>query len=295
MNVFPFRPAVAAVHLHLRTHTRTRTMGSYRVRKFAPLNPEKPAAADIPKLEGIIFDVDGTLCEPQNYMFQEMRDALGISKATDILEHVHSLPDGEQEAAMEKIKAIERRAMKDQKPQPGLTDLMSYLERRGIQKAICTRNFDLPIEHLLTSFLPDHKFEPIITRAFKPPKPSPAGINHIAQSWNLRSASNCIMVGDSIDDMTAGHSAGAATVLLVNPVNEHLASHDHTDLCISRLDELIQILEEGFVGREEVSEDEAAKGKPKLAGGAKIKGGPDKIIGVLKSAGRDPSQLSKSG
>ncbi len=91
------------------------------------------------------------------------------------------------------------------------------------------------------------------------------------------------MVGDSIDDMTAGHSAGAATVLLVNPVNEHLSSHDHTDLVISRLDELVEVLEEGFVGREEESEGEVDKGKRKL----NIRGGPNKIKGILKGAGKE--------
>lgn len=49
--------------------------------------------------------------------------------------------------------------------------------------------------------------------------------------------------------MTAGYRAGAATILLVNEVNAHLATHEHTDLCISRLDELIEVLENGFVGR----------------------------------------------
>jgi len=49
--------------------------------------------------------------------------------------------------------------------------------------------------------------------------------------------------------MTAGYRAGAATVLLVNEVNAHLATHEHTDLCISRLDELIAILDRGFVGQ----------------------------------------------
>lgn len=57
------------------------------------------------------------------------------------------------------------------------------------------------------------------------------------------------MVGDSIDDMTAGYRAGAATVLLVNEVNAELAEHEHTDLCIKKLDELIEILESGFVGQ----------------------------------------------
>jgi hypothetical protein len=36
---------------------------------------------------------------------------------------------------------------------------------------------------------------------------------------------------------------------LVNEVNSHLATHQHTDMIISRLDELISVLEEGFVGR----------------------------------------------
>lgn len=57
------------------------------------------------------------------------------------------------------------------------------------------------------------------------------------------------MVGDSLDDMTAGYRAGAATVLLVNDVNARLATHEHTDFCISRLDDLIEILEEGFEGQ----------------------------------------------
>lgn len=151
----------------------------------------------------------------------------------------------------------------------------------------------MPIEHLLTTFLPKHKFEPVITRAFKPPKPSPAGINHIAESWGLDSAANCIMVGESIDDMTAGHRAGAATVLLVNPVNEHLTWHEHTDLVISRLDELVEILEDGFEGREETSEDEVEHERPvRVVGEVKPKGrrfkvrkGKDRVMSILKASG----------
>lgn len=72
-----------------------------------------------------------------------------------------------------------------------------------------------------------------MTRDFRPPKPDPAGILHIAETWGL-TGSDVIMVGDSLDDMTAGHRAGAATVLLVNEHNAHLATHEHTDLCVRR-------------------------------------------------------------
>lgn len=249
-------------------------------------------------------------------MFAEMRAALSISKQTDILEHIYSLPTpAAREEAMDAIRAIERTAMSSQQPQPGLVELMRYLDARRLPKGICTRNFDAPVNHLLTKFLSSvEPFGPIITREFRPPKPDPAGILHIARSWGLTrpaapsgpgsgdfkdedrgtgpaaaaaaaaaavavdgerihvdaegarhsetvqsegrkageeaDASGLIMVGDSIDDMTAGRRAGATTVLLMNPANEHLAKHEHTDLVIGQLDELIGVLEEGFKGRE---------------------------------------------
>lgn len=193
--------------------------------------------------------------------------------------------------------------MSSQQPQPGLVELMTYLDSRALPKGICTRNFDAPVDHLLTKFLSSVRpFHPVVTREFRPPKPDPAGILHIARSWGLLAtagaaddagsgrggegekaaedgervrveadgglrreevvasragdaagaeadASGLIMVGDSIDDMTAGRRAGAATVLLVNPANEHLADHEHTDLTIERLDDLIAVLEDGFKGR----------------------------------------------
>ncbi|WZH43492.1 HAD-like domain-containing protein [Fusarium acuminatum] len=236
-------------------------MTSSSPKRFIPLkkgNHDLPTGT--PTLRGVVFDMDGTLCEPQTYMFKEMKDALGISKTTDILEHVDTLPKKEQSEALEKIRNIERKAMKAQTPQPGLMTLMTYLDAKAIPKAICTRNFDVPVQNLIEKFLEGSRFHPIVTRDFHPPKPDPAGILHIAKDWGLQDesgkgdASGLIMVGDSIDDMTAGRKAGAATVLLVNDVNRALAKHPHTDLVITTLDELVDVLEHGFVGREVDSE-----------------------------------------
>ncbi|KAJ2899505.1 putative uncharacterized hydrolase [Zalerion maritima] len=276
-----------------------------KARRFAPLKPQllgnvaSPAVPngtqphEVPRLKGVVFDVDGTLCQPQNYMFAEMRSVLGIQKPTDILDHIYGLPtEKERGKAMESIRNIERTAMRNQVAQPGLVDLMDYLDSRGIRKGICTRNFEQPVNHLLAKFLSGHIFEPVVTREFKPPKPDPAGILHIAKTWGLTKqgslvmdqqgdvegvlkdqevdtgldgkeegetvekgsvgdASHLIMVGDSIDDMTAGRRAGAATVLLANEANAHLSSHEDTDMVISRLDELVKILDEGFSGDEQ--------------------------------------------
>jgi hypothetical protein len=93
-------------------------------------------------------------------MFQLMRDALGIDKSTDILDHCRALPPDEEAAALEKIRTIEREAMVSQEPQPGIVPLMEYIDSFKIPKAICTRNFDAPVNHLLTKFLPSFEFAP---------------------------------------------------------------------------------------------------------------------------------------
>lgn len=192
-------------------------------------------------------------------------------------------PTSAQARAVAKVQAIERTAMTSQRPQPGLQELMAYLGRRGVPKALCTRNFPAPVHHLLDKFLHDEVFEPVVTRETEgiKPKPSPEGLWMIAQTWGLDQdvdvdgldrngtmadgsdnevgdvlelakrhlGSGLIMVGDSIDDVTAGRRAGAATVLLVNDENEHLLAHEHTDLGIRRLDDLIDILDQGFEAR----------------------------------------------
>lgn len=280
-------------------------------RRFKPLDP-KLAGREEHKgkesLRGIVFDVDGTLCLPQTPMFAAMRSAAKIPQGKDILHHIAGLPSPEREEAMMKVREVESEYMLLQTPQPGLVELMSYLTSRGVRKGLLTRNFDDPVRHLIEKFLSSEEvgtFEPVVTRAFDPPKPRPEGMWWIAQQWGLhlepppdspvmtatKSAETpdmvaevgsgstksavegiaqavaddaekrgksvdqrhlgkgLIMVGDSLDDMTAGHTAGAVTVLLVNDVNTHLKDHEHTDLAIERLDELIDVLEHGFVGR----------------------------------------------
>lgn len=98
----------------------------------------------------------------------------------------------------------------------------------------------------------------MVTREFRPPKPSPAGILHIAHAWGLVDSAEVpntppaerllplVMVGDSVDDMAAGRDAGALTVLLRSEGKEDLETDPRTDVVVSRLDELVKLLREGL-------------------------------------------------
>ncbi|RMZ15560.1 hypothetical protein D0860_01520 [Hortaea werneckii] len=243
-----------------KTYHRATIIMQKRMHSFAPMSYGSNAGNGQLKLKGIVFDMDGTLCLPQNYMFAEMRQAVNIPKGSDILDYIHALPEKEQREAFSKIQDIERTAMSKQVPQAGLVNLMEFLDEHDIKKGICTRNFDAPVNHLLSNHLPRHinPFSPIITRDFRPPKPSPAGILHIAHAWGFIETADVsasppeerqlpmIMVGDSIDDMIAGHDAGAMTVLLRSEGKEDLEKDPRTHLVISRLDELIALLKDGL-------------------------------------------------
>lgn len=263
-------------------------------RRLAPVSSSSKATDDAPKVKGLVFDMDGTLCLPQNYMFGEIRAALNIEKSTDILDHVLSLseqPDSEGDSsssprsrAQDAIKEIELQAMYKQKPQPGLDTLITYLAKKNLHSAMCTRNFELPVKHLLENFVSEEgrsRFAPLITREAKGihPKPSPEGIWACVHAWDssiademkardafleynkntseedkVKACAGVLMVGDSIDDIEAGARAGAATVLLVNDENKHLLEESEwpkkVDLGINRLDELVDVLENGFRGRD---------------------------------------------
>lgn len=80
--------------------------------------------------------------EPQNYMFSEMRAAVGIPKDEDILDFIYALPESQQEGSFAKIQDVERRAMEKQVPSAGLVTLLEYLDEQKVKKGICTRNFE---------------------------------------------------------------------------------------------------------------------------------------------------------
>lgn len=72
-----------------------------------------------------------------------IRDALGIEKGVDIIHHIRGLPTFTARTdAIAIVRDIERKAMVKQVPQPGLVELMDYLNSKNVKRALCTRNFE---------------------------------------------------------------------------------------------------------------------------------------------------------
>lgn len=198
----------------------------------------KPSRQDDIEIKGIVFDMDGTLTEPQTYMFKEMREALGIlGKPVDILDYIASLPEDEAKIAEEKVQSIENNTMLKMTPRPGLQTLFKYLSEAKIKHTICTRNTITPVNYLLDHYLDAATLtEPVVTRSFTPPKPSPKPLLYIADSWGV-APENLIMVGDSRDDMYSGLGAGCSMIFM---------HHKDNDKVIEEIPEIDHVIEDFY-------------------------------------------------
>ncbi|CCE63247.1 hypothetical protein TPHA_0E01540 [Tetrapisispora phaffii CBS 4417] len=201
------------------------------------------------RIKSVVFDMDGTLCLPQPWMFVEMRKSISLhDKSVDILDFIKWLPTEEARAvASSNIASVENKAMLEMVPQPGLIPLLKYLHQNNISKNICTRNLIGPVHYFISNFIEPtvlQNFENILTRDFVPTKPNPDPILNIMQKLDLR-ADEILMVGDSMDDMLSGKAAGCTTILLENEINKHLkdTNREYIDIVVKDLSEIIDIIE----------------------------------------------------
>lgn len=217
---------------------------NYKMARRIILNPIY--SNDVP-IHALIFDMDGTLCLPQTWMFKEMRKAINLTDPkVDILKFIEDMSPQNQLIAKRELERVEEKAMHEMKPQPGLKQLMEYLVNKNLKKGICTRNLIVPVNHLLSNYLPTVEFDTIITRDFQPPKPSPKPLQHIIEQWGL-DCKNVIMVGDSMDDMLSGSRAGCATILIKTHANEAIRDCTEVDVTVDSLDQIIKLIEDGFI------------------------------------------------
>ncbi|RKP12441.1 HAD-like domain-containing protein [Piptocephalis cylindrospora] len=193
------------------------------------------------RVKGVVFDMDGTLTLPLKNFIGEMRRRLQVPDKVDVLAYAASLPPEEKIRAEKIIEDVEVEALERVEIQPGLEELIQFLEEHHIPKAILTRNNERAVTHLLD--MTGHHFDPLVTRAFLPTKPHPDPLFHIARTWGF-APEELMMVGDFGDDLSCAKGAGSVGVLLRHRANEPFISQ--ADIVLDRLEDLIVPLRDGF-------------------------------------------------
>jgi len=193
-------------------------------------------------IKGVAFDMDGTLTRPV-IDFKDLRQKIGIqSRAKPIFEQVMEMEGPAREKALAILESEEMAAAEKAEANPGLSELLSFLEQNFIRKAIYTRNSRKALELTLGLLQLSGRFAPLITRNHNLKlKPEPDMILHILEQWGFRS-DQLLVVGDFEFDVMAGKAANCRTVFLNHQPSR--PAPPQAEFVICRLDELIAIIRE---------------------------------------------------
>eukprot|EP00199_Chlamydomonas_sp_CCMP681_P005675 CAMPEP_0119103936 /NCGR_PEP_ID=MMETSP1180-20130426/2272_1 /TAXON_ID=3052 ORGANISM="Chlamydomonas cf sp, Strain CCMP681" /NCGR_SAMPLE_ID=MMETSP1180 /ASSEMBLY_ACC=CAM_ASM_000741 /LENGTH=240 /DNA_ID=CAMNT_0007088561 /DNA_START=114 /DNA_END=836 /DNA_ORIENTATION=- len=173
-------------------------------------------APDKPVLQGIVFDMDGTVTMPC-IDFTVMRARCGVTTG-DILDVINAYPAAEKAAAYNAIAEMEDEALVNMKLMPGAKELCAMLDNACVPRGLITRNVMRSVtylheQHIVHAGLAP--FSPAVSRECRfEYKPSPEALLHICSTWGIP-PQQAVMLGDSIkDDIVSGNRAGAVTILI---------------------------------------------------------------------------------
>lgn len=166
---------------------------------------------DFSDIEGVIFDLDGTLVE-SGLNFRDIRKKLGCPTGVDILTFVEDIEDAVQKDAAAAF--IVEQELADAHGARWLSKgkaLVEASQAEGVPMAIVTRNSrNATTIKIETNQIP---ITTVITREDAPAKPDPTALLQIAANWGLH-PSRCLYVGDFDYDRIAAERAGMQFLLV---------------------------------------------------------------------------------
>ena len=188
-------------------------------------------------LKGIIFDMDGTLIQ-LNVVDELVRrihqvadeDPFGKYRAErdDLDVIIKQLsPEGQRQAKMAFMEILQRH-VDNMIIQEGGPDLVAFLARNGVKRAVLTRNYErnaFVMQQMYIAAVNDATFDLIIGKdtpydTIHPPAqeiPKADRIRQICYLWGCDTR-EVIMLGDSItDDIVEGNRAGCGGTVLLQP------------------------------------------------------------------------------
>lgn len=176
----------------------------------------------LPKIQGILFDMDGTLCDSGpliTELFRTIYESYAGVKLSDDAIHAKYGPGGESvifakdfgelspEIMEHYLQMYSCQISKVSLPE-GLMNFLNMAHHRDIQLGIVTNKERESTLITLRRLRLSDFFRVIITSdQVVQPKPSPEGINLALQQWAL-DPNQVLMIGDTLADAIAAVSAG---------------------------------------------------------------------------------------
>eukprot|EP00127_Corallochytrium_limacisporum_P001047 Clim_evm10s35 gene=Clim_evmTU10s35 len=178
-------------------------------------------------VKGVVFDMDGTLTIPA-IDFDKMRRLTNVPTGKPILETVMGFEPEERDRCLQVIEDVETEALEHLKLMDGTVELLSWLkDDLRYPVGLVTRNNRFAVDAFLNKVGRHDVFVEILTRDFKPCKPNPAALHHLADIVMQVDTEHLLMVGDHPDDITCGLSANSLTCMIRQDYNTQHDSMAH--------------------------------------------------------------------
>jgi len=185
----------------------------------------EPGAAPPPRYGAVLFDLDGTLLDSADLIMAAFQETCRVRLGRDVdrgtILRTSSLPirrrfqalapDQAEELAQDYITRYLALHGRYARLFPGILDLLTALRTRGYALGIVTSKQRVTTQAALDAFHLDRWCSAVVTNEdVRRPKPDPEPVLEAARRLGVQ-ASETLMVGDSLLDMTAGQRAGAGT------------------------------------------------------------------------------------
>ncbi|MFQ5974793.1 MAG: HAD family hydrolase [Candidatus Hydrothermarchaeales archaeon] len=194
-----------------------------------------------PTVKAVIFDMDGTITKFNLDIDGIKREILGDDYNGTLLEGINKLKGEERERAEDTLIKKEISAANRTELNKGVEELLDFLQKKGIKKALVTRNNRRSVEVIFKRF--GLSFDVVVSREDAPPKPDKAQLNAVLMGLGV-DKEDTIFVGDHPMDLEAGRRVGIRTVLIKNRFSQN--SLKEADFVIERMDEVIDVINDNF-------------------------------------------------
>lgn len=187
-------------------------------------------------VRGIIFDMDGTITKPK-VDFAAIEREIG-AKVGFIIDYAERSSPEERTRALSILERFEAQAAIESELNEGVLEMLEFLSKKKLKKAILTRNSRKSVDTVLRKH--NLHFEYIVSREDAKPKPAPDPIFLLSKKMEIHT-DHLLMVGDYKYDIMCGKAAGTRTVLL--RYKEYVETEVTPDFEITSIREVIEIVE----------------------------------------------------
>ena len=173
-------------------------------------------------INGIIFDMDGTITAPY-INFKALRAEIGVPSDKTIMEHINSLPPDRADLANEVLLRAEREAATHADINGGVVELVDHLHAKGIRQALVTNSHREAMEIVLERY--HLHFDVALCRNDGKIKPSSDLIEQALKVLGLP-PEEVVGIGDGRYDIEACRRVGIPCIYLTHgtPTLEHTPS-----------------------------------------------------------------------